>query len=291
MNVTFCENRFLGDRTTHDEYLNIDDEDDEDDGEPTQDHRQLLEPTTTPAAAPRTGGDRTQVGRTTSKLDLKSPSTSSNPTRQSLRLLERFKRNDQPNVTLGEQESAPNNRMALRSRDRLQPPSQYTSGIGDRRQIGNDQNLDNLQHEITESTDASTVNTATECDHDSTMLAINGLEFACSAVSPLDDVSQSHREAMASKDHVEWAKAEQLELHQLREAKTWKLVELPTGCKAIGSRWTYAKQINTEGEIVRYKARLVCKGFSQVQGIDYFETYSPVVKMTTARTCMALVVN
>ncbi|KAH9131585.1 hypothetical protein AeRB84_021747 [Aphanomyces euteiches] len=165
------------------------------------------------------------------------------------------------------QEKRPAQRYTWRTRERskqphdlalLRPPaarSRYTSGLDDRRQIGNDQTLDNLQHEITESIDARTVNTATEINHDSTTLAINCPEFVFSTVSPLDDVPQSHREAMASKDHVEWAKAEQLELHQLREAKIWKLVELPTGRKAIGSRWTYAKKINAEGEIVRYNAQ------------------------------------
>ncbi|KAH9141382.1 hypothetical protein AeNC1_019502, partial [Aphanomyces euteiches] len=52
---------------------------------------------------------------------------------------------------------------------------------------------------------------------------------------------------MASKDHDEWAKAEQIELKQLRDAGTWKLAELPPGRKSIGSRWTYAKKTNATG--------------------------------------------
>ncbi|KAF0721766.1 hypothetical protein Ae201684P_012098 [Aphanomyces euteiches] len=108
-------------------------------------------------------------------------------------------------------------------------------------------------------------------------------------MAPPVDVPQSHREAMAMKAHDEWAKAEQTELQQLREAGMWKLVDLPPGRKSIGSRWTYAKKTNTAGEVVQYKAHLVRKGFSQVQGVDYLDIFSPIVKMTTVRTCMALI--
>ncbi|KAH9119186.1 hypothetical protein LEN26_011766 [Aphanomyces euteiches] len=69
----------------------------------------------------------------------------------------------------------------------------------------------------------------------------------------------------------------------------WKLVNLPPGRKLIGSRWTYAKKTNTAGKVVQYKAHLVRKGFSQVQGVDYLDIFSPIVKMTTVRTCMALI--
>ncbi|KAF0755866.1 hypothetical protein AaE_004829 [Aphanomyces astaci] len=70
-------------------------------------------------------------------------------------------------------------------------------------------------------------------------------------------------------------KAELLELKQLRDAGTWNIVDLPVGRKAIGSRWTYAKKTNSDGDVIRYKARLVCEGYSQVEGINYTNTYSP----------------
>ncbi|KAF0708818.1 hypothetical protein AaE_013081 [Aphanomyces astaci] len=95
----------------------------------------------------------------------------------------------------------------------------------------------------------------------------------------------SHRAVRKPWRRSKWVEAELLELKQLRENGTWKVV----GRKPIGCRWTYAKKTDAQGNVVRFKARLVCKGFSQVEGVDYHETYSPVVKMTTVRVLTALI--
>jgi hypothetical protein len=66
------------------------------------------------------------------------------------------------------------------------------------------------------------------------------------------------------------------------------LVDAPKGSNIIGCRWVYAIKRDAAGNIVRYKARLVAQGFSQVSGVDFFDTYAPVAKMASIRTVLAL---
>jgi len=63
---------------------------------------------------------------------------------------------------------------------------------------------------------------------------------------------------------------------------------LPPGRKAIGSRWVFKPKFKSNGELDKYKARLVAQGFTQKAGIDHQETFSPVVRLETVRLLMAL---
>ena len=69
----------------------------------------------------------------------------------------------------------------------------------------------------------------------------------------------------------------------LDKNEAWDLVELPGGRKPIGSKWLFKKKLNAEGKVEKYKARLVEKGYSQFEGIDFGEIYSPVAKLTSIR--------
>ena len=88
--------------------------------------------------------------------------------------------------------------------------------------------------------------------------------------------------------HDCWVKAMQLELDALALNHTWSIVDLPPHAKAIGSKWVYKIKRKSDGSIERYKARLVAKGYNQVEGVDYFETFSPVAKMSTIRVLLAV---
>jgi hypothetical protein len=85
-----------------------------------------------------------------------------------------------------------------------------------------------------------------------------------------------------------WDNAMDEEMAALDANATWKLVVLPKDKKAIGCKWVYKVKHNADGSVSIYKARLVAKGYAQTYGIGYEETYSPVAKMTTIRTIIAM---
>lgn len=71
------------------------------------------------------------------------------------------------------------------------------------------------------------------------------------------------------------------------ENDTWDLVELLEGREAIGSKWVVKVKRDSEGRVEHFKGRLVAKEFSQMYGIDFEETFSPVVRLSTIRTLLA----
>jgi hypothetical protein len=85
-----------------------------------------------------------------------------------------------------------------------------------------------------------------------------------------------------------WQAAMQAELDALARNNTWSLVPLPADHKPIGCKWVYKIKYNSDGSIERYKARLVAKGYTQVEGVDYLETFSPTAKLTTVRCLLAV---
>ena len=94
--------------------------------------------------------------------------------------------------------------------------------------------------------------------------------------------------AKKSPDWPAWEKAIQEELDTLKAAGTWETVISPEGANLVGSKWVFKAKKDAAGVVVRYKARLVAQGFSQVPGVDYFDTFAPVARLASIRTVLAI---
>ena len=74
---------------------------------------------------------------------------------------------------------------------------------------------------------------------------------------------------------------------QIVKNETWQLVPRPEDKNVIGTNWVFSKKMNEQGEVVRYKESLVCNGYSQQEGIEYDETYAPMVRIEVVRLFLA----
>ena len=98
-------------------------------------------------------------------------------------------------------------------------------------------------------------------------------------------------EAMLSPEKKKWKEAMRKEMKSIKANKVWELVKLPKGKKTIGCKWVYKRKTHADGSLERYKAHLVAKGYSQQHGLDYDETFSPVARLESLQTLLALAVQ
>lgn len=102
---------------------------------------------------------------------------------------------------------------------------------------------------------------------------------------------QSVEEAMQAYDGEEWKEAMAEEFENLMRNRTWNFVKRTNAIKAIRTKWSFKRKYDENGRLTRHRARVVALGNEQRPGIDYDKTYSPVVKMKTTRTLLAIAVK
>lgn len=99
----------------------------------------------------------------------------------------------------------------------------------------------------------------------------------------------SYKEAVSDRVYAQqWKDAIEDELVKLQALNTWEVMDLPDGRRPVGHKWVFTVKYTPTGLIDRFKARLVAQGFSQVQGIDFEETYSPTVRLESLRTLLTV---
>ena len=121
--------------------------------------------------------------------------------------------------------------------------------------------------------------------------AFHAFQLLCMSAADKSEVytPTTYFDAMNCSDREKWSKAIAVELDAIKRNQVMvEVPRVPVGHKAIGTKWVFKIKHNKDGTVDKYKARLVCQGFRQRQGLDYNETFAPVVRLDSLRLLLAL---
>ena len=119
--------------------------------------------------------------------------------------------------------------------------------------------------------------------------AKTGVMAAITVVSTEEDeLEPSYEQACRRSDWPQWKQAIDVELENLKAAGTWEIVERPEGVNVVDSKWVFRMKKDAKGKVIKWKARLVARGFTQIYGVNYFETFAPVVRLALIRIILAI---
>ena len=104
----------------------------------------------------------------------------------------------------------------------------------------------------------------------------------------MDDTPRTIEEAYSSLDADYWKEAVRSEMDSIMSNGTQEFVEHPYRCKHVGCKWVFKKKLRLDGTIEKYKTRLVAKGYTQKEGEDFFDNYSPIARLTIIRVLLSL---
>ncbi|GJS54466.1 retrovirus-related pol polyprotein from transposon TNT 1-94 [Tanacetum coccineum] len=98
----------------------------------------------------------------------------------------------------------------------------------------------------------------------------------------------NYKAALLDPESDKWLDAINAEMQSMKDNQVWRLVDLPPNCKTVGSKWIFKKKTDIDGNVHTYKARLVANVFTLIYGVDYEETFSPVVDIRVIRILIAI---
>jgi Reverse transcriptase (RNA-dependent DNA polymerase) len=107
--------------------------------------------------------------------------------------------------------------------------------------------------------------------------------------SEVNEVEPSYEEAHSKSNWPKWKEAINVELQNLNKAKTWEVVKRPEGVNVVGLKWVFKN--DAEGKVLKWKACLVARGFTQVYGVDYFKTFALVARLAFIYFILAIAVQ
>jgi uncharacterized protein YqgQ len=110
-------------------------------------------------------------------------------------------------------------------------------------------------------------------------------------IGMMEEDPENIHQALKCRNSDKWIEAMNDEIKSMYDNKVWDIVPLPKGVKPVGCKWIFKTKRDSTGNVEQYKARLVAKGFTQKEGIDYKETFSPVSTKDSFRIIMALVTH
>jgi Reverse transcriptase (RNA-dependent DNA polymerase) len=114
------------------------------------------------------------------------------------------------------------------------------------------------------------------------------IEFNNVTLQDLDGDPGSLSEAKSRTDWPQWEKAINTELKTVEDAGTYEEVPRPQGKNVVDCKLIFKIKCKADSSILKYKAHLVARSFTQIYGVDYYETYSPVARMASFRTIIAI---
>jgi hypothetical protein len=104
----------------------------------------------------------------------------------------------------------------------------------------------------------------------------------------VDDTPKTIVEVFASPNVDDWKETVRNEMDSILSNGTWELVDRPYGYKPMGCKWVFKRKLMPDGTIDKYKAMLVAKGYTQKEGKDFFDTYSPIARLITIHILLSL---